>query len=53
VVEVSPLEVVLERDDGSKFSIYNDSVIVQIGGTSPTQLLTTFGVATETKYGEA
>ena len=53
LISISPLEVVLERDDGSTFSIYNDSVIVQIGGTSPTQLLTTFGVATETKYGEA
>ncbi|WP_428263294.1 NAD(P)-binding domain-containing protein [Haliangium sp.] len=53
VTAVSELEVTLQRNDGSTFSIYNDAVIVQIGGTPPTQLLTTFGVATETKYGEA
>lgn len=53
VSAISALEVTLTRDDGSTFSIYNDSVIVQVGGTPPTQLLTTFGVATETKYGEA
>lgn len=53
VTALSELEVTLERNDGSTFSIYNDSVIIQIGGTPPTQLLSVFGVATETKYGEA
>ncbi|ACY13094.1 NAD(P)-binding domain-containing protein [Haliangium ochraceum] len=53
VTAVSDLEVTLERDDGTTFSVYNDAVIIQVGGTPPTQLLNTFGVATETKYGEA
>lgn len=53
VTTISELEVTLAREDGATFSVYNDAVIVQIGGTPPTQLLTTFGVATQTKYGEA
>lgn len=31
----------------------NDDVIVQIGGTSPTELLESFGIRTVTKHGEA
>ena len=53
VRSIGDLEVTLARDDGSTFSIYNDAVIVQIGGTPPTKLLSTFGVATKVKYGEA
>ena len=30
-----------------------DAVIVQIGGTTPTALLSTFGIELRTKYGEA
>ena len=31
----------------------NDAVIVQIGGTAPTELLSSFGIALQSKYGEA
>lgn len=37
---------------GGQIRIRNDAVIVQIGGTSPTELLGKFGIQLVTKYGE-
>jgi thioredoxin reductase (NADPH) len=39
--------------DGVAREIANDAVIVQIGGTAPSQLLKSFGIELVTKYGEA
>lgn len=52
VRSIGAREVVLEQK-GMEHRIANDAVIVQIGGTSPTELLSTFGVEMVTKYGEA
>lgn len=38
---------------GKRGSLPADAVIVQIGGTSPTDLLATFGIRTVTKFGES
>lgn len=55
VVEILPDRVVLKRlvDGGERFEIANDAVVVQIGGTSPLELLQGFGIQTVTKRGEA
>lgn len=37
---------------GGQLRIRNDAVIIQIGGTSPTELLGKFGIQLVTKYGE-
>lgn len=52
VLEIARDHVVLTAKAG-KETLPNDDVIVQIGGTSPTELLETFGIHTLTKYGEA
>ncbi len=49
VVRVEQDHVVLTHGE----RIPNDDVIVQIGGTSPTELLASFGIQTVTKHGEA
>ena len=51
VRSIGEREVVLEQR-GAELVIANDAVIVQIGGTSPTELLASFGVEMITKYGE-
>ncbi|MBK8171735.1 MAG: NAD(P)-binding domain-containing protein [Sandaracinaceae bacterium] len=51
VKSIEAKRVVLSLD-GKLGAIAADAVIVQIGGTSPTDLLATFGVRTVTKYGE-
>jgi thioredoxin reductase/ferredoxin len=53
VKAISPRDVSLARPDGSGLTLANDAVIVQIGGTSPADVLSAFGVATVTKRGEA
>jgi thioredoxin reductase (NADPH) len=45
-------DVVLATDKGQE-AIPNDSVIVQIGGTAPSELLQKFGIEVVTKRGEA
>jgi thioredoxin reductase len=50
--EIGPQHVVLKTDAGSE-RIANDAVIVQIGGTPPSQLLKSFGIEIVTKFGEA
>jgi len=52
VVAVTAREVSLEAK-GVTTKIPNDAIIVQIGGTAPTELLSSFGIALQTKYGEA
>ncbi|MBK7586282.1 MAG: NAD(P)-binding domain-containing protein [Myxococcales bacterium] len=43
---------VLFKQDGSVRELRNDAVIAQIGGTSPADLLKTFGINLISKYGE-
>jgi thioredoxin reductase len=52
VREIGEGEVVLSAD-GKDGVIPNDAVIVQIGGTAPTELLKAFGISLVTKRGEA
>ncbi len=51
VVQIHEKEVVLNID-GSSEVLANDAMVVQIGGTSPSTLLKSFGVELVTKYGE-
>lgn len=51
VKSIGASEVVLDQK-GSEVRIPNDAVIVQIGGSSPTELLSSFGIEMVTKYGE-
>lgn len=52
VVEIRPHSVRL-TSNGTPCELPNDAVIVQIGGTSPMELLAGFGIETVTKRGEA
>lgn len=52
VQEIGSDYVELELQAGSE-RIANDAVIVQIGGTPPSQLLKSFGIELVTKFGEA
>jgi thioredoxin reductase len=54
----SQITCINERDvvlkyGGRELAIRNDAVIVQIGGTAPSELLRTFGIHVVTKRGEA
>jgi len=53
VEEVGTDQVTLVDTDGNRRTMENDAVIVQIGGTPPSQLLESFGIELTTKYGEA
>lgn len=53
VVSIGQDDVVLMDAEGTPLQVDNDAVIVQIGGTPPTQLLSSFGIATTVKHGEA
>jgi thioredoxin reductase len=52
VLRIDDTEVVLTVD-GPPMSIPNDAVIVQVGGTAPTELLQKFGIDVVVKRGEA
>jgi thioredoxin reductase/NAD-dependent dihydropyrimidine dehydrogenase PreA subunit len=52
VLQIEPDRVVLKTPQGPQ-PIRNDSVIVQIGGTSPSELLRTIGIELVEKRGEA
>lgn len=52
VVRVEPTQVVL-KNGSREGAVPNDAIIVQIGGTSPNDLLQAAGVALVTKRGEA
>jgi thioredoxin reductase/NAD-dependent dihydropyrimidine dehydrogenase PreA subunit len=51
VVHIGEKEVVLRAENG-EVTIPNDDVIVQIGGTAPSELLQQFGIEVVTKRGE-
>ncbi len=53
VAFIHPDAVVLSEASGEQISVPNDHVIVQIGGTSPSALLSSFGIQTVEKRGEA
>lgn len=54
IVSIEDRSVTLrDANGGGDRSIQNDAVIVQIGGTSPAELLKSFGIELVTKYGEA
>jgi thioredoxin reductase/NAD-dependent dihydropyrimidine dehydrogenase PreA subunit len=52
VVRIGERDVVLNVD-GKEQTVQNDAVIVQIGGTAPSELLQKFGIEVVTKRGEA
>ncbi|MFO0742191.1 MAG: NAD(P)-binding domain-containing protein [Labilithrix sp.] len=53
--EISRIEndAVYLKSEGNEVKLQNDSIIVQIGGTAPSELLQKFGVEVVKKYGEA
>ncbi|MEZ4335314.1 MAG: NAD(P)-binding domain-containing protein [Sandaracinaceae bacterium] len=51
VSEITEQEVRVRHDDGREETIPNDGVIIQIGGTPPSQLLSKFGVEMVAKRG--
>lgn len=53
VEEILTDGVRLKSSSGERFMVPNDSVVVQIGGTAPTDLLQDIGIDIVTKYGEA
>lgn len=53
VEEILEDRVTLRNGSAERISIRNDAVVVQIGGTAPTDLLQGIGVEIVTKYGEA
>lgn len=53
VEEIFEDRVTLRNGSGAPISIDNDAVIVQVGGTAPTDLLQNVGIEIVTKYGEA
>lgn len=60
VLPIMPSEVVMIREtdvvielNGEKRSLRNDAVIIQIGGTAPSELLQKFGIEVVVKRGEA
>ena len=53
VEEIFEDRVTLRNGCGEPISIENDAVVVQVGGTAPTDLLQGVGIEIVTKYGEA
>lgn len=51
IVSIGTNEIELKNGE-QRYRVPNDAVIVQIGGTSPAELLASFGIETVTKYGE-
>lgn len=49
---IEPDHVILRNGSSEPRSLRNDAVIVQIGGTPPTELLKSFGIKVVTKRGE-
>jgi thioredoxin reductase len=52
IVSIRERDVLLSSGNG-EVRIPNDGVIVQIGGTAPSELLQAFGIHVVTKHGEA
>lgn len=53
VVQIGANDVHLSSGQGETLQLPNDAMIVQIGGTPPSALLSTFGISTVEKFGEA
>jgi thioredoxin reductase/NAD-dependent dihydropyrimidine dehydrogenase PreA subunit len=53
VERIGERDVVLRDAAGKRITLGNDSVVVQIGGVAPSDVLRSFGVETVVKYGEA
>jgi thioredoxin reductase len=53
LLSIQEQAVTLSDEQHRVFEVPNDAVVVQAGGTPPAQLLTSFGIAMVTKYGEA
>jgi thioredoxin reductase len=53
VVGITPATVTVRDPSGTTEELANDAVIVQIGGTSPRDLLASFGITMVEKRGEA
>lgn len=53
VQEIFDDRIVLKRKEGEPEVLPNDAVVVQVGGTAPTQLLQDIGIELVTKFGEA
>ncbi|QQR89060.1 MAG: NAD(P)-binding domain-containing protein [Myxococcales bacterium] len=53
VTKIDETTVTLDCGDKGNIRIENDAMIIQIGGTAPASLLSTFGIDLITKYGEA
>jgi thioredoxin reductase (NADPH) len=51
VTRIEPSHVWL-RDPSGEYSIENDAVIAQLGGTAPAEVLKSFGIELVTKFGE-
>jgi thioredoxin reductase/NAD-dependent dihydropyrimidine dehydrogenase PreA subunit len=52
VLEIRPKEVLM-KVKGADRRFKNDAVIIQVGGTAPSELLAQFGIDIVTKFGEA
>ena len=52
IEEIRPHDVLVKANNQVS-AMPNDSIIVQIGGTTPRELLSKFGVQVVTKYGES
>lgn len=52
VRRIGPRDVELRGEGGKLVAVPNDAVIVQIGGTAPSDLLAKFGIQLVTKFGE-
>lgn len=52
VTSIDATQVSLEYDNGTTETIANDAVIIQVGGTPPSSLLSSFGIQMVEKRGE-
>jgi thioredoxin reductase/ferredoxin len=52
LTSIEPGHVQLKYTDGRTETVQNDSLVVQVGGTDPGELLASFGVELSTKFGD-
>lgn len=52
ILEIMPDRLRIKHNDRREEIIQNDSVVVQVGGTDPGQLLASFGIELQTKFGD-
>jgi len=53
VLDIGPTEVRLKGDTGAVTTVPNDGVIIQVGGTAPSEMLKTLGIEVVVKHAEA